>query len=370
MSADLPTQLPFPRKSVSQTQLQRERFAAGLVKPIVSPEQQLSLFDAFAAGTPSAYTNLLEFFDALPKFFLTPQSSVQSGGKNLEIAEFNFAWGDIDCQVSITPTVVKAKGKDGETVRKELLPGPREETVYRVLRKMASDPDVSKRVKGESIVLRCSIYHLRSRLAAVGHEFKASEIREALEVLGQTPLRVTNLSTKKTIYSGSYITLAYAADETDIKGDRTLVEFSFNRLAVVAITQGLYDRIHYERLMGLNPLPGWIYELIVRNFRQAGADCGYTLSMSRVLRESGLPPRKDARGNLRQIREALKQLQDNKVLAEYPPIKESIEKSSSGSRGRKAIKDVVWTLFPSQEVIDDIKNDNAGKKARRLELGA
>ena len=361
--------LPAHRRPLSVSQQQRDRYQHAVSKPLPPPGEQLSLFAAFAEDTPALYTTLFEFFDAIPKFLLTPQTSLKPGTE-IKAQTFLVKWGESECEVTISPSGIplKEKDKNGKPITKYLLPGPREETIYRVLRKMASDPLVDRRISGEAVVMRTTLYQLRTRLAAVGHEFRVADIKEALQVLGRTPLLVKNKTNGKDIFGGSYIGLEYTTDEKDSRGERSIVEISFNKLAVTAITNGLYDRIHYTRLMGLNPLAAWIYELLVRNFRQAGADTGYNLSFSRVLRESALPVRQNRRSNLLQVRQALAQLTKAGVLTEFPtPFTERVEHGAA-TRGRRPILDVVWTLFPSQDVADDIRGDNAAKKARRNEL--
>lgn len=365
MATNLPSG-PIPRRPA---EIQRAKMVSAIGKELPPAEQQLLLLREFEE-TPSPYTNLLEFFDSVPKFLQTPTTS-RTEGTQLEIARFGFVWHDARCESIINPVLIDTLEKDGSRGRKEVLPGPREQTIYRVVRKMASDPKVPKRIKGDDVVLTTSFYQIRTWLAEIGHELRTADIREALQVLSIAKLKVFNLDAKKELFSDSYLKLTYLSEVGDSTGERSRVEIGFNRLAMTAIINGLYDRIDYGRLMGLNPLAAWIYELLTRAFRQAGAECGYTLTLSRVMRESGLPVRKELRTNLRYVRAALSELKTQGVLQAFPPTKEELEYGPP-TRGRRSIADVKWTLYPSDAVIKDIRVDNAAKRdrgQRHLELG-
>lgn len=357
---------PTPRRP---TETQRAKMVSAIGQPLPPAEEQLLLIREFES-TPTPYTNLLEFFDAVPKFLQTPTTN-RTAGSQLEVARFGFVWHDSQCESIIAPVVIDTLEKDGSRGRKEVLPGPREQTIYRVVRKMASDPTVPKRIKGDDVVVATTFYQIRTRLAETGHELRIADIREALQVLATAKLKVFNLDAKKELFSDSYLKLTYLSDVGDSTGERSRVEIGFNRLAMTAIINGLYDRIDYGRLMGLNPLAAWIYELLTRAFRQAGADHGYTLSLSRVMRESGLPVRKELRTNLRYVRAAIGELKTQGVLQAFPPTREDLEYGPP-TRGRRSIADVRWTLYPSDAVIKDIRVDNASKRDRVqhcLELG-
>jgi len=334
-----------------------------------TPQEQLTFFQAFAAGTPSGYTQLVEFFDSIPKFFLTPQSSARNA-EPLEIHRFQFRWGEHDWTATIAPVVVESRGSDGKTMRKDIMPGPREETIYRALKKMAADPSAQRVIRETNVVLRFTLSQLRAELREVGHEYKIWELKEGLEVLNRSPLTITNTTQNKKLYSGSYIALQYFSDESDDSGTRSRVEVAFNELALAAIRAKLYYRIHYGRLLSLSPVGAWIYERLTRNFRQAGADHGYKLSLSAILR-SGLRPRPDIRQNVRQLRTVLNELVEKEVLAMYPGAKEEVTyEPKTGKPGRPPIQEVVWTVWPHENVVRDIRTDNAAKlqQSESLEL--
>lgn len=359
------------KKARTKTEAGRDLMLRQTGRPLPSAAVQLDLFTEFARSTPQKYTHTLELFDAIPKFAFGSKTSLKAKNGALEIVKRDFEWNSGRYRVTIRPTVLEAKGKGGVEFRKEILPGTREEAVYRVLRKMASDPSVERSLRGDkevSVVMRFTMSNLRARLAEVGHGMKAVELKESLQVLGLTPLMLLNLDTRREIFSSnSYITVDYVTDENDVTGERTVVEVSFNRLAALAIIQGLTDWVNYERLMSLHdPLAQWIYETMTRNFRQAGVDYGYKLTLKRILAESPMRATK-LRQNVVRVRQSLKRLIDHDILSAFPPYTQTFTYDEAPRKtGRKSIADVEWIIHPSAEVIADIKGDNARKATQRL----
>src|SRR5690606_34890333 len=150
-----------------------------------SGNHQLDLFEQFAKETPSEYTHTLELFDAIPKFTFGASTSARKG--ELEILKRDFQWNGQRLRVTIEPTVLGVPDpKDrSKEVRKEVLRGSIEEQIYRVLRKMASDPMAERVVRDRppSVALVFTVSQMRTRLRAVKHEYRIREIKETLQIL-------------------------------------------------------------------------------------------------------------------------------------------------------------------------------------------
>ena len=338
--------------------------------------QQLDLFEQFAKTTPAQYTHTLELFDAIPKFTFGALTNLRRKA-SLEVVKRDFLWNGQRLRVTIEPTVLSAKDPRDRSkeITKQILPGSREEQVYRVLRKMASDPYAERQVRegrNPSVALVFTLGHLRTKLAEVGHEYRVNEIKEALQVLSRTPIKLQNLDTNKELYSSnSYIEVEYTGEIGDTTGSVTTISVHFNKLAARAILEGMTDWVHYERLMSLHdPLGEWIYESLTRNFRQAGVEYGYTLTLSRILAESPMRAYPQLRDNVKRVRKALRKLVEREVLQAFPPYKENRKfAQQTAGRGRRQLVDVEWVIMPGAEVVADIKADNARKKTRLLRLG-
>lgn len=341
--------------------------------PKQAAAEQLELFRNFAAEMPGQFTALFELYDAVPKFFAGAVTSLTAGAP-LPVVRREFKYNGAMCEVEIAPTVLSSKNQEtGESIRKEVLPGEREECIWLVARRMASDPAFSRGANDKGPYVTCSLSQIRRQLEEIGRGWRIWEIREALEVLDRTPLKVFNTGSKKLLYSGSYLSVQYMGDPEDRTGERTMCRITLNALAATALYNGLYDRIHYLRFALLrSSLARWLYERIVLNFRQAdmSQDSGYLVTLSLIIRESPIRNTSRPRRAMEEVRAALEELGARReagtpgpVLSPLRPYVEEIKHGESRG-GRKPIADVHWTLFPSSTLVDEIRASNAAKLAR------
>ena len=352
------------RLNVSQTR--KASYVARLSETLPDAPKQLDLWMSFANDVAQEYTAILELFDAIPKFYAGAVTSARTGA-SLDIVSRKFRWNDQDFTIQIKPIIVGVTGKPGDAklARKEIIAAEREETIYRVLRKMASDPLIRRRPheKSNSVTIEFTIYEVSRRLREINRGLSNAEIREALQVLAETPMRVVNETLKREIYAGSYIGLEYISEQSDESGERTLCAVTFNKLATVAIVNGLYDRIHYLRLMTLETsLAQWLYETMTRQFRQAEEGRGFSIQLSRILREGPMRPYAELRKAAQKVREAIDNLERADIVSTFPPMKEVIE--FERGKGRPKIVEIVWTLFPTHEFVRDVRSDNASRASR------
>ena len=327
----------------------------------------MELWEEFVSSIPSGFSAILELFDAIPKFYAGAVTDRRLK-RPLDIVSREFRWAKQEFRVEIKPVIIRDK-----TGRKEILAGEREETVYRVLRKMASDRSVERSplpvgsgADVPGVAMSFSLYDLRKRCAEIGRGFKASEIRESLEVLAQTPMKVTNETLRREIYAGPYIGLEYIQDtDNNEDGQRTLIKVTFNRLATVAIMHGMFDRVNYGVLMSLKiSLAQWLYETIVRQFRQARVDLGYSITLLRIMRESPMREYKELRKAGGQVDRAINEMVEKGVIASFPPPKREVIYEETNSRGRPPVQDIRWTLFLTEQVVREIRSDNADRVNR------
>lgn len=361
--------------AISRSDERRNRLLKALSAGEPSQGEQLAFLEMFAGELPSQFTALFELFDSVPKFFAGAVTDKTQGGP-LDIVRREFRWNDAVYTVQIAPSVVSSRDKDGVPVRKEILPGEREEYVWLVVRKLASEPTVRRGVDEKGVYVTCTISQIRRHLEALGRGYRAWEIREALEILTKTPLHIRSESNGKVLFAGPYLLAEYVAEPNDDTGERTICRITFNKLAAHAMRAGLYDRIHYGRFASLKgSLARWIYERMVLNFRQAGAESGYTISLSLILREGPMRCHARTRKAIQEVRKNLAELSDldrtrthGAVLSALRPFSEEIAYSETGKRGRRPIKEVLWTLYPAPEIVSEIKSSNAAKLAREEKL--
>lgn len=349
------------------------RMLASLGTPLPSAERQLTLFDRFAADIPAEYSAIVEFFDALPLFVSGALTSFTEKGP-LKAIRRTTRYLDHDFSVTIKPIILEPDDPSSPRAkyeRKEMIAAEREQNLYRVLRKMASENTVTRDVTPTHVTFVCTVYELRKRLADVCRGLTAAEVRESLKVLAETPLDIKDETTGKKIYAGPYITLQYVSDRDDDSGKRTLCKISINELATKAIINGLYDRIHYKRLMSLSSaLSQWLYETVTRQFRQASPTMAYRITLSRILRDGPLREYRELRKAAEKVRKAIEDLVQADVIAAFPPPTEKPSYKEKRGGGRRALEDITFEWYLSESVVKDIKSDNAARDAREARLAA
>jgi hypothetical protein len=108
------------------------------------------------------------------------------------------------------------------------------------------------------------------------------------------------------------------------------------------------------------------------NYRQARKNSfvqneGYHISLKTILDERGLPREARLRDNIRSVREALTEMKQRRILSEMLPFQEKL--IHVPSKGRPKIVDAVWTLYPSQELVDEIIGGNKQIDQARSKVG-
>ena len=157
----------------------------------------------------------------------------------------------------------------------------------------------------------------------------------------------------------------------------------FHPLATAAALRQEYRTINYRRLMSLpSPLARWIYERLSHLFTNAEKrrpmldtfrpPRGFNLELETVLNQSGVMRRQRLRRNIQEVRDALKELSLAGVL--MPPTNadtkagaaflENLIRGESKIAGRRPVIDAVWTLFPSDMLVQEIIDANIEHRDR------
>jgi hypothetical protein len=359
-------------------------------KPV---DEQMLLFAPFFS---ERHNRVFDIYDALPRFVLSWKREADAKGAK-GITFDNVRIGDQKISVTLTPAIVHDPNQIAEPPTREgaprrlkgklIFPGPREEIIEFALRRMAAvqHADMTRRTGKEAdhVTLAFKLSDLRGQLAEDGHHFKGAEISEALEVLAKSQMQLSG-DVPDEIAKGHRWTATHPysmlADLRvfDMKEgaapyrDSTTYVVSLHPLAAAAILQGRFFDHNHSRTMKLRkPLARWLIKRMSLKYRQAArggaiAREGYNLSLSRIIAESGMLPDKRLRDTVLRIREAINELKESGWLSRWKAFDEVIT-HEKGTSGQKAIKEIVWTFYPSAEFINEIieGNDNRAKRINR-----
>lgn len=324
--------------------------------------KQLDLFTELNLVAGADHTSTIELFDAIPKYLFSTQGADVTAPILKEFVFRKEIW-----KLSLTPATFSNTAQDGLRSR---FPGPREEIVEQVLRKMASENLDNLRETevaggGKIIRLVTTLSNIRRRLAEAGHGYKLSEVDEALTVMDGARIDLTGRLKIKTSGIIRRETVAHPSDST---GERTAVSITFHPLFYNALANGEYRLLKYDRLMRLKmPLSRWLYGRIMHNFSQArrgGAMSGmpYNIALSFMLQGTAMRRYPNLRDNKKQVCESLAELKKEGILDQLRPYTEDIRYAPQKGRGRPQIMDVVWDLYVSDPVAEEIIEINTRLK--------
>src|SRR5271166_5540261 len=325
-----------------------------LTQAKMSDEEQLELLLPWYTQNTSE-SRTLDFFDAIPKYPFSVTTAIPIAQR----IEAPFTLRGKKYIAEILPAQIK----DAETDKERLVfPGAREELVERALRFIAVQqiaqtkltPDLQ--TGRQAVTIFFSLSMLRRHLEELGHGYKLSEIKEALDILADTRIAVE----EQTI-------------EGDHTGEETYIAMTFHPAATAAILQLAFYPINQLRVGKLKrPLARWLTTRMSHNYRQARKNSfvqneGYHISLKTILDERGLPREARLRDNLRSVREALTEMKQRRILSEMLPFQEKL--IHAPSKGRPKIVDAIWTLYPSQELVDEIIGGNKQIDQARSRVG-
>lgn len=348
----------------------------------MSHSEQLSLpgfaelIQPFVEQTPDDKSNTFEIYDALV-LYSNSHSRLHDGAV---LKATKRVKGQV-YTVTMTPALVRSATND--RITSSILPGEREELVEKALRKIASESlehmDISEDENGERAVrVNFTMYQLRKRLSAQGHDFKVSHLQEALEVLqgAMLTIRVEGKGKEAGVKSSIISDVAWSKSiNGDEEGRAYKVSARLHPLLTRCIITRTFRQIDYKKLMRTSStLARWLYVRMSHNYTQAklgealseicrqhgDRHYGYHLSLSTILEENDLEYSR-TRDAIRAVRTALASLATQGVLQtdihgdNFQGWTESIRyQEQAPARGRRPVEDVIFHLFPSVSTINDI----------------
>lgn len=344
------------------------------MKPTRTPPEpvksaQFDLFSKFF-GDSKDLSNTIELWDAIPKYAVSQkqQNHMRDEKGNLPLHEQQFEYRpttrgaamEIQCSVTIQPASIKHP--DGTVTQH--YPSTDEELIEEVLKKIFTDQHfgIHQPDRNESWV-RFSLYKIREELKARGKTRSIQEIKTSLEILARSVYSITIQGpTKKLDYENTILSDMTRTTRADYLEDtKALWCARLPALISQSINELTYRQFNYGTLMSLSvPLARWMHKRLSHNYINAGILQPYNILFSSIHRDSGLLHHIRPAGNMKTVEGAIDELIQKNVLWWF--------KKDERKQGR-AIKDVLYTLQPTNEFIAEIKAANARQRDARQLLG-
>jgi hypothetical protein len=314
-----------------------------------SKPEQLALFQTFLPEEEEKYSNTIELYDAVPKYFTNPRAmaSLRESGKYLPILDRDFEHRGEVYKVQIHPARIRYKDQR----EKEFYPSQREELVEEALRKIACD-HLNGVYLDDQAGVQFTLYELRQELVARGHAINVPDLIESLKICNLATISVQKADGTGVMQASIFPLLLIVSREEWLKQPRQARCYvQFNPLVTASIDRLTYRQFDYLTYMSYkHRLSRWLHKRLSHNYTQAGLLHPYTIRMSTILRDSGLPQKERGNDNAREVEKTLQELQDKRVLMTFD--KEIL-------RGpRYKIMDIKYTLRPDLDFVNEAKKAN------------
>jgi hypothetical protein len=317
--------------------------------------------------------NLIEIYDAVPRFF---ESRTVYSLENMN-QEITSEVRSMAYTLTITAATIRKRltekmpdGSKTQTYKNVgMYPGVREEFVEKAIRKFSTMQTAD--ITEERCIVRFTLYELKKELEAYGHHYSYSEIREALQVLAQSNVRIDATlpdGTSLDISSGYINNLIIRSPRADSayyqansNDPRPRCQVELHPLIAQQVKRGEFRLYQYGLDMSISSGFGrGLLRFISMFWKNAAQEKGFRFLLheffsSGANRRAGKFISQDAR----QVSRAIESLIAVGLLEkEYRtiPIK---------GKGRK-ILDYEYEIFPTNEYVTTVIEANSGAARRQL----
>ena len=318
---------------------------------------QLSLFQTFVPEDSDHYSNTIELYDAIPRYFSSKKlmAELRQGGVFLKSLKRRFKHKDQWYELIIKPA--RLVDKDGN--EKEYYPTHQEELVEEALKKIACD-----RLKGvfldDTAGVQFTLYELDRELKSQGHAMKWPDLIRSLEICRSAGIEVIGPEGKAEVKSSIFPVVALVnRDEWRKNPGQVRCYVQFNPLLTYSIKALTYRQFDYRTFMRLkNHLARWLFKRLSHNYTQAAWDRPYTIRLSTIVRDSALVNASRTSDKARYIDAALDELAKIPAV-DTNAIRVLMKYEKEEIRGPKnKIEDVKYTLVPDFDFTAQMKRAN------------
>ncbi len=318
---------------------------------------QMDLFSEFLANDESEFSNTVDLWERIPKYFLSPQEQKKlrtSEGLAQSYTQDYVLRGKngepLPYKVKIQPALIEQS--DGTD--KAYFPARTEELIEEVLKKIFTEQNLGIHdTKNTESWVKFSYSMIKRELEQRGCSRNHPEIKHSLEIMSKCILTV--YEGDEEIYTGSILQDYCSVDRRRFLDDPKAYHVA--RLSVFishAINTLQFRQYNYKRLMDCKEqLSRWLLKRLINRFTYASLMTSHHFMFSTIKAESGLLRAKREIDNRSKVLTALDELKEKGAISSYE-IEEKRE-------GRK-IADVKYTVTPTHEFSTEQKVANKREK--------
>lgn len=331
--------------------------------------KQLNLFQGFLANSADqrdTLSNAIDFWDGIPRYAISRarMNKLRTPDGLLKPLKIPFNYRGRQFIIQIQAAIIET-----EHGWVAYYPSAREELIEHALRKIALEQYAGffDRVSYESGV-HFSLWRLRQELGAQGHQLRYDEIKEGLDILALSSIKITPVEKDHEKNSGlaetsPYLPALVSVTRSEYDSDRTKRwGAKFHPLVTGSIDKVTYRQYNYWKLMqSSSQLARWLLLQLVLKYTQAALATQFEMRYSTIKRDSALLEgyNKQTRA-IQSLDEAWDELKEQGTLM-------NVKKTTQvGPRGK--IEDVLYTLTPSREFVAEQKAANRRSSDARAQI--
>lgn len=259
--------------------------------------EQLTLWQTYLPGDPHIddYSNTVELYDAVPKFFSSKNKMAQMRINGTFLYELERPFVHKGKRYTVTIKPARVQEQDGSF--REYYPSWREELIEEALKKMACDA-VNGVFLNETAGVQFTLYALRKELQRHGHGINFYDLLKSLHICHDARLSIASVDDQEVeINSSLFPVLAIAnRSEWEVNPKRTRCYVQFHPLVTDSINTLAYRQFNYALCMTFKrQLARWVFKRLSHNYVQASITTPYRIRMSTIVRDSALVDRKEKR---------------------------------------------------------------------------
>lgn len=323
--------------------------------------QQLDLFSFsnLFENKKEKYSNTVDLYDTMPKYFHGDVEKIRKDGKYIDIISRDFVFKKQQMIINIYPARILQKNKES----KDFLPSQREEIIEDVLRKFATDPNRNEFLD-DRLSVKFSLYDLWKELRAIKHPYDYCEIKESLEILSKTNIEVKTINGRATFASNMFETFGVVNDndniidfedniddhQNDDYSKKIIYFVRFNSLVSESIKNKTWKILNYEQCMKYKKvISRWLHKRISHMFLTNDIKLPFNILLSTIIRDSGMTEYGRITNSIIQVQKCLAEMIEVGSIDRY-----DTEKLYSKERKNKIV-DVKFFIFVSSSFYEDMR---------------
>lgn len=318
-------------------------------------EQALMLFKSVLCNTSeerNVLSNAIHFWDQVPKYsaeYLHQQNPLP------DVHERDFVFNNKSLHMALFPgTIYRREPRTGEKKTTRRYPGAKEQAVEQALVKIATDQAEMQEVQGRVLYqVTFSIKALRKVLVSLGSTCSHQQVKESLEILSTSVLTISDENDKRIQRSAilpGFTCISATGQATTHPEAQWMV--TLHPLVAHSIRNATYRQYNMTRFAGHRSYGVYLLRQIILNATNISSAHPYSISYMELQNlTSGLNYARPADG-LKHLEKEISRMKDSGCILDY---KREDVYASGRSRGRPAVIDATFTLYPSESLIAEVK---------------